>query len=74
MNTEFDFETSRNPIVYVRTVPVASLPEDIRAEAGEAAEIYAVHAENGDRLAFVKDRDLAFSLARQNDFAPVSVH
>ena len=27
-----------------------------------------------DRLALVKDRALAFALARQNDMAPVNVH
>jgi hypothetical protein len=37
-------------------------------------EIYAVHGADGQRLALVKDRTLAFVLARQNDFAPVSVH
>jgi hypothetical protein len=37
-------------------------------------EIYAVHDADGQRLALVKDRTLAFVLARQNDFAPVSVH
>ena len=37
-------------------------------------QIYAVHSPNGERLALVKDRKLAFALARQNDFAPVNVH
>ena len=37
---------------------------------------YSMRALNtaGDRLALVKDRDLAFIVARQNDLAPVSVH
>jgi len=36
--------------------------------------IYAVHRPNGDRVALVADRNLAFALARQHDMAPVSVH
>lgn len=63
-----------NKIVYVRPVDPADLPEEIRAKTGDATELYAVHAANGDRLALVKDRDLAFVLARQNDFSPVHVH
>ena len=36
--------------------------------------LYAVHDAQGTRLALVKDRELAFVLARQNDLAPVNVH
>ncbi|MYA88929.1 MAG: DUF1150 family protein, partial [Boseongicola sp. SB0662_bin_57] len=36
--------------------------------------VYAVHSSDGERLALVKDRSLAFILARQNDLAPVNVH
>ena len=38
------------------------------------APLYAVHDADGQRLAVVRDRRLAFVLARQNDLAPVSVH
>jgi len=61
-------------IVYVRPVLVADLPEDVQSEVGDAQQLYAVHSSNGERLAIVKDRQLAFILARQNDFAPVNVH
>jgi hypothetical protein len=44
-------------------------------EAVEGEEtLYAVHSAEGERLAVVKDRKLAFLLARQHDFAPVAVH
>jgi len=33
-----------------------------------------VHSEAGERLALVRDRKLAFILARQNDLTPVTVH
>ncbi|MGI9389616.1 MAG: DUF1150 family protein [Boseongicola sp.] len=75
MNTPFDFnklDTER--LVYVRPVDVADLPADVRVEATGANKIYAVHSADGARLALVRDRTMAFALARQNDFAPVSVH
>jgi hypothetical protein len=61
-------------IVYVRAVPVADLPAQIRDQAPGLDHIYAVHGEDGACLALVRDRKLAFVLARQNDLAPVSVH
>lgn len=61
-------------IVYVRPVDVDSLPEDVRAQIGPIKQIYAVHDAAGDRIALVRDKALAFVLARQNDLAPVSVH
>lgn len=75
MTEEFDFsQPGGEPIVYVRPVAVSELPEEVREQAGGADLLYAVHAENGDRLALVQDRKLAFLLARQNDFTPVNVH
>lgn len=76
MTENFDIKTQTEgePIVYVRPVDVADLPEEVRAEAGELSTIYALHRPNGQQLALVKDRKLAFMLARQNDLQPVSVH
>lgn len=75
MNTKLDFgpETA-DRIVYVRPIAVADLPEDIRRQVEGIETLYAVHAESGERLALVRDRGLAFALARQNDLAPVNVH
>jgi len=61
-------------IVYVRPVEVADLPAEVRAQIGDIGTIYAVHSEDGERLALVRDRRTAFMLARQNDLAPVNVH
>lgn len=74
MYTPFDFNTDDNRIAYVKTVDVADLPEDVRAEAGDREHIYAVHDGAGQQLALVADRNLAFVLARQNDLSPVAVH
>ncbi len=75
MNEPFDIPAIKGrEIVYVRTVAVSELPQDMREQAGDAQRVYALHNENGDRLALVGNRDLAFAVARQNDLAPVSVH
>ena len=58
----------------MRAVDVADLPDDLRAEAGDIDQLFAVHSAAGERLALVRDRKLAFFLARENDFAPVNVH
>jgi hypothetical protein len=60
-------------IVYIRSVPTADLPEAARAQVpGDA--VYAIHDSEGNRLAVVADRKLAFAVARQNEMTPVSVH
>ena len=75
MNTIYNFNELRDArLVYVRPVEVAELPDEVRQQANGRAQFYAVHDANGERLALVKDRELAFDLARQNDFAPVNVH
>jgi hypothetical protein len=61
-------------IVYVRPVAVADLPEDIREQAEGRLTIWSVHRPNGDRVALVADRGMAFALSRQNDMVPVNVH
>lgn len=75
MNEVFEnvIETPEN-IVYVRPVALAELPDEIRRQAGDLTELYAVHNGDGERLALVRDRKLAFMVARQNQMAPVSVH
>lgn len=75
METQYDLGTlAENRIVYVRTIALADLPDEIREQVEGKGPLYAVHDSNGERLALVRDRDMAFVLARQNDLAPVSVH
>lgn len=75
MDVPFNFgpETG-GQIVYIRPVGVETLPEPLRAQAGDLRTIYAVHRPDGERVALVSDRKLAFALARQNDLAPVNAH
>ena len=75
MNEKFKFDTEKGErIVYVRPVAVADLPTEVQVHAQGLTTIWALHDEDGERLALVADRNLAFILARQNDLAPVNVH
>ena len=75
MNTVFDaFPKDMGRIVYVRTVAVIDLPEDVQDQAQGLDVLYAVYAANGQQLALVADRAMAFHLARAHDATPVSVH
>ncbi|SMP01013.1 DUF1150 family protein [Shimia sagamensis] len=73
-NDDTQSEFAEDRTVYVREVMVADLPEEMQEEADGAETLFAVHATDGERLALVKDRGLAFDLARQNNFWPVTVH
>jgi len=59
--------------VYVSAVNVADLPE-AAAKGISQGRVYSLNSSTGERLALVKDRSLAFVLARQNEFHPVPVH
>lgn len=75
MDTKYDFlPEGGDKIVYIRAVKVADLPDGLREQVQGHDRLFAVHASDGERLALVRDRRLAFILARQNDFAPVNVH
>ena len=75
MNTQFNgLPKTDASIVYVRPVLVADLPDEVREQAEGLTTLYAVHDAEGERLALVADKGMAFALARQNDLAPVSVH
>ena len=60
--------------VYVKSIAVADLPREVREQAEGLDQIYAVHDAEGQQLALVGNRKLAFTLARQHDYAPVMVH
>lgn len=75
MDQKYEFEVQRRrPIVYVKPIFSDELPADVRAQMPSHTVLYAVHDKDGDRLAVVRDRKLAFALARQHDMEPVSVN
>lgn len=74
MQETFEATPDENRIVYVKTVDVADLPSEVQGKIEGLEQLYAVHDSDGQQLALVADRKLAFRLARQNDYAPVPVH
>lgn len=74
MNTQQHFPNDENRIVYVKSVKVSDLPQEVQDEAGDLNRLYAVHDAAGQQLALVADRNMAFVLARQYDMSPVAVH
>ena len=74
MMSKDNLNTSVNDrTVYVSAVNVADLPEAV-AKGISKGSVYSLNSSNGERLALVKDRSLAFVLARQHEFHPVPVH
>ncbi|OAN68730.1 hypothetical protein A8B78_22100 [Jannaschia sp. EhC01] len=61
-------------IVYIRKIAVDDLPEEVQEQAHGLTSLYAIGGEDGQHLALVRDRELAFVVARQNDMQPHSVH
>lgn len=79
MDTRYDFDavlagSDAAPIVYVRPMRAEDLPPEVKAQIGGQGTVYSVHDAQGGQLALVRDRKLAFVLARQNNYAPVGVH
>lgn len=68
-------------LVYVRTVLASEVLDDlVDDDTGALIDIpgdttlYSVHSGDGQRIALVGDRALAFAAARQHEMNPVSVH
>lgn len=74
MDTKFDFETFGKGIVYVKPILATDLPDEMRAKVGDLKALFSVHNADGEQLALVADRKLAFHLARENNMEPVTVH
>lgn len=74
MNSKVNLSALDKGIVYVKSVDVADLPRGVREQAGELETLFAVHNADGEQLALVANRALAFELARQHDMRPVTLH
>lgn len=68
-------------LVYIRPVLAAEvmdelLDEDGNMEADIPADttLFSLHTADGERIALMGDRDIAFAAARQNEMNPVNVH
>lgn len=74
-------ELGGRKLVYVRTVIARDVMDDLKADDSveeidipEDSTLYSVHSADGERIALVGDRELAFAAARQHEMNPVSVH
>lgn len=82
MHTEYDFAESLSEdfaadterMVYVKPVLVSDLPSEVQEQIGGVKQLFAVHDADGQQLALVADRRLAFDLARQHDYSPQALH
>jgi hypothetical protein len=74
MHTPYDLNADVGRMVYVKQISVDALPQDVRDQAGDLQQLFAVHDAEGQQLALVADRKLAFALAVQNDYAPQPLH
>jgi hypothetical protein len=75
MNTPFNgLPQTAGRIVYVREIAVDELPDEVRDQMVGLEVVWSVHGADGQRLALVGDRKLAFHLAREHDYTPLSVH
>lgn len=74
-------ELGGRKLVYIRAVVARDVQDDLVDDDGDRladvpadATLYSVHSADGERIALVGDRDLAFAAARQHEMNPVSVH
>lgn len=74
IQTEPTQNSPEQKIVYIREVAVVDLPEEVQEQAEGLKTLFAIGGEDGEQLALVRNRELAFVVARQNDMEPHSVH
>ena len=75
MHSKYDFSHfDTDDLVYIKTVAVTELPLDLQRQVGPDMTLYAVHKADGERVAVVENRALAYSLARDNDLTPMTLH
>jgi hypothetical protein len=70
-------EQQASNLVYIRPVVAAEIMDQIaqsEIEVPEDATLYAVHLEDGTRMAVFSERQAAFAAARSHGADPVSVH
>lgn len=61
-------------IVYVREVSLDEIASEDADKVEGLERLYAVCDGAGNRLGLFDDREMAFSVSRQHELAPVSVH
>ncbi|MEM9809853.1 MAG: DUF1150 family protein [Pseudomonadota bacterium] len=73
-------EATDSRVCYVREVFARDVRDDIERELDakyafdDDSVLYALHADDGSRIALMSDREIAFAAARQHEMTPFSVH
>jgi len=82
MTTDYDL-TALDPfeagnLVYVRRMASDelrdALPPNALESLDELDDVFAVHSDDGTRVAIVEGREAAFAAARMHELKPLSVH
>jgi len=72
---EFENASEMTPkFGYIKPLNVADLPHDLQEQAEGLEHVYALHAEDGERLAIVASHELAKIVAENNHMDAVSLH
>lgn len=74
MQTMMNHDATDDRAVYVKPIDVRDLPKEVQDQAEGLETLFAVYAADGQQLALVADKSLAFVLARQNNYAPQHLH
>lgn len=74
MNTKFDLSEMGANIVYLKPMNMADLPDDVREQAGDMEQIFAVHNGKGEQVAYIADLTFASHLAAENNVRIVTLH
>ncbi len=69
-----DLKTMGQKSVYLKSVNVADLPDEVRAQSEDYDSLVAVHNFEGEQVALVADASVASHLAEMNDLELVNVH
>ena len=51
MNTKFDLTEMSANIVYLKPMDTADLPDEVREQAGDMGQVFAVHNGQGEQVA-----------------------
>ncbi len=74
MHRKFDLSEMGTNIVYLKPMNTADLPDELREQAGDIKQIFAVHNGEGEQVAYIADLAFAAHLAAENNVQIVPLH
>jgi len=61
-------------MIYIKPVRTEDMPEEVRAQAGDAKTLFALHNTKGEQVALVATQGIASHLAQEHDMQLVTLH